>query len=198
MVRAWDIVPQLELAIFFLLFFIPIPQTSRTGLRRLLSTLKRISYGNIAETQNGRFGDLLAADALTSLAKPLGDLFISQCMFFSPGVSSTAMPDRGCGGAYLVPLLLAYPYLVRLIQCLVEYKRVRSIIGDDPRSAATLGWGGQHLANALKYFSAFPVIVLSSLQRGSSDPHLVGLTDTSLNRLWYVLWVIPSHMMSER
>ena len=184
LVKAWDIVPQLGIAMFFLLFFVPIPQTSRTGLRRLLSTLKRISYGNIAETQNGRFGDLLAADALTSLAKPLGDLFISQCMFFSPGVSSTAMPDRGCGGAYLVPLLLAYPYLIRLIQCLVEYNRVRSIVEDNPRSAATLGWGGQHLANALKYFSAFPVIILSSLQRGASDPHIVGLTDTSLSWLW--------------
>lgn len=184
LVQAWDSVPQLVLVLTFLLFFVPIPRSSHTGRSRLLSTLRRISIGNIAETQNGRFGDLLAADALTSLAKPLGDLFISQCMFFSPGVSSTAMPDRSCGGAYIVPLLLAYSYMIRLVQCLVEYKRVRDSIIDNPKSAATLGWGGQHLANALKYFSAFPVIVLSSLQRGASDPHKIGLTETSLSGLW--------------
>ena len=84
----------------------------------------------------------------------------------------------------MVPLLLAYPYMIRLIQCLVEYKRVRASIMDNPKSAATLGWGGQHLANALKYFSAFPVIVLSSLQRGASDPSKMGLTETSLSGLW--------------
>ena len=184
LVQAWDFVPQLELVILFLLFFVPIPRTSHTGRSRLLSTFKRISIGNIAETQNGRFGDLLAADALTSLAKPLGDLFISQCMFFSPGVSSTAMPDRGCGGAYIVPLLLAYPYMIRLIQCLVEYKRVRDSIVENPKTSASLGWGGQHLANALKYSSAFPVIILSSLQRGASDPNKIGLTETSLSGLW--------------
>lgn len=185
LVQAWDFVPQLELVALFLLFFVPIPRTSHTGRSRLLSTLKRISIGNIAENQNGRFGDLLAADALTSLAKPLGDFFISQCMFFSPGVSATAMPDRGCGGAYLVPLLLAYPYMVRLIQCVVEYKRVRDSVRDSPKLAAQLGWGGQHLANALKYASAFPVIVLSSLQRGASDPNDIGLTKTSLYGVWY-------------
>lgn len=95
------------------------------------------------------------------------------------------MPDRGCGGAYLVPLLLAYPYVVRLVQCVVEYKRVRDNIKDSPKLAAQLGWGGQHLANALKYASAFPVIVLSSLQRGASDPNDIGLTETSLYGVWY-------------
>ena len=192
LVLAWDFVPQAELILFFLLFFVPIPRTSHTGKSRLLSTMRRISIGNIAETHNGRFGDLLAADALTSLAKPLGDLFISQCMFFSRGVSATDVPNRGCGGSYIVPCLLAYPYLVRLIQCLVEYKRVRDTVMENPKTAHTLGWGGQHLANALKYFSAFPVIVLSSMQRATSEPENVGLSDTSVSRLWYAGHIRPS------
>ena len=94
------------------------------------------------------------------------------------------MPDRGCGGAYIVPLLLAYPYMIRMIQCLVEYKRVRDSIMENPKASTSLGWGGQHLANALKYSSAFPVIILSSLQRGASDPNNIGLTETSLSGLW--------------
>lgn len=94
------------------------------------------------------------------------------------------MPDRGCGGAYLVPLLLAYPYMVRFIQCLVEFKRVRDNVRESPKLAAQLGWGGQHLANALKYASAFPVIGFSSLQRGASNPNDIGLTETSLSGFW--------------
>ncbi|KAJ9626564.1 protein-ER retention protein [Taxawa tesnikishii (nom. ined.)] len=46
------------------------------------------------------------------------------------------------------------------------------------------GWGGQHLANALKYSSAFPVIILSALQRGY-DPAKIGMSEAGLFRLWH-------------
>ncbi len=47
------------------------------------------------------------------------------------------------------------------------------------------GWGGQHLANAAKYFSAFPVIVLSALQRNLPLNHEnIGVSETTLYRLW--------------
>jgi hypothetical protein len=46
---------------------------SRNGRSRTLATLKRISIGGIAEAQDGKFGDVLLADALTSYAKVLGD-----------------------------------------------------------------------------------------------------------------------------
>jgi hypothetical protein len=56
------------------------------------------------------------------------------------------------------------------------------------------GWGGQHLANALKYSSAFPVIILSALQRGY-DPKKIGMSEKGLFRLWYVSphppWTLP-------
>lgn len=139
-----------------------------------------MSVGGIADADNGKFGDILLADVLTSYAKVLGDLFVSICMFVTPGVSSTDKPDRSCGGAYMVPFIISIPSMIRLRQCLIEYSRVRR------NPSASSGWGGQHLANALKYSSAFPVIILSALQRGT-NPNDFGMSEAGLFRLWYVL-----------
>ena len=70
--------------------------------------------------------------------------------------------------------------MIRLRQCLIEYSRVRN----NGQKSASTGWGGQHLANALKYSSAFPVIILSALQRGY-NPNKIGMSETGLFRLWY-------------
>ena len=83
-------------------------------------------------------GDILLADVLTSYAKVLGDFFVSGCMFMSPGISSTDKPDRNCGGAYMVPLIISIPSMIRLRQCLIEYMRVRN----NPNKSASTGWGG--------------------------------------------------------
>ena len=179
LVIAWDILPQLFLFCLALFFLIPTKRLSRSGRYRFLSTLKRVSVGGIADADNGKFGDILLADVLTSYAKVLGDLFVSICMFVTPGVSSTDKPDRSCGGAYMVPLIISIPSMIRLRQCLIEYSRVRR----NPSSSS--GWGGQHLANALKYSSAFPVIILSALQRGT-NPNDFGMSEAGLFRLWYV------------
>lgn len=178
-VLAWDILPQSYLFLLVVFFAIPFQRVSRTGRYWFLSTLKRISIGRIAEAQDGKFGDILLADALTSYAKVLGDLFISICMFLSTGVSSTDKPDRNCGGQYIIPVVISIPSMIRLRQCLIEYSRVRN----SEHGSASSGWGGQHLANALKYSSAFPVIILSALQRGY-DPSKIGMSETTLFRLW--------------
>jgi EXS family len=78
----------------------------------------------------------------------------------------------------MVPLVISIPSLIRLRQCLIEFSRAQKY----PRASS--GWGGQHLANALKYATAFPVIILSALQRGY-DPATVLLSEASLFRLWY-------------
>ncbi|KAL9629193.1 MAG: hypothetical protein Q9164_006984 [Protoblastenia rupestris] len=182
LVIAWDILPQSYLLLLALLFLLPLQRLSPTGRYRFLSTLKRVSVGGIAEAGDGKFGDILMADVLTSYAKVLGDWFVAGCMFFTPGVSSTNKPDRSCGGAYMVPLIISIPSMIRLRQCLIEFTRVRK--APTPSS----GWGGQHLANALKYSSAFPVVILSALQRGY-DPNKIGMSETGLFRLWYAkLW----------
>ena len=180
LVIAWEILPQSYLFLLIILFAVPLQRLSRTGRYWFLSTLKRVSIGRIAEAADGKFGDILLADVLTSYAKVLGDLFIALCMFFSSGSSSTDVPDRSCGGQYLVPLIISIPSMIRLRQCLIEYSRVRN----NPHKSGTSGWGGQHLANALKYSSAFPVIILSALQRGY-DPNKIGMSETGLFRLWY-------------
>lgn len=179
LVLAWDLLPQSYLLLLAILFVVPLQRFSPAGRFRFIQTLKRVSIGGIAEAQDGKFGDILLADVLTSYAKVLGDLFVSLCMFLSWGVSSTDKPDRGCGGAYIVPLIISLPSMIRLRQCLIEYGRVRR------NPTASSGWGGQHLANAAKYSSAFPVIILSALQRGY-DPAKIGMSETGLFRLWYV------------
>lgn len=182
LVSSWQLIPNLYL-LFILVAAVPaVHSFSRAGRRRLLATLRRISIGGLAEPQDGKFGDVLMADVLTSYAKVGGDLFIAVCMIFSPGKSSTARPDRACGGPWLVPVIIAVPSMIRMRQCLIEYGRVRTgnrktgVVGPH-------GWGGQHLANALKYASAFPVVALSALQRGY-DPSGIGMTDTTVFRLW--------------
>lgn len=179
---AWEVLPNLYLLIMIITFVVPFHFFSRAGRYRTLSILKRVSIGGIAEAQDGKFGDILMADVLTSYSKVFGDLFVALCMFVSPGKSSTDKPDRGCGGQYLVPFIIAIPSLIRLRQCLIEYLRVRR----GNRKVGEIeahGWGGQHLANALKYATAFPVIILSALQRGY-DPNKIGLSETGLFRLW--------------
>jgi len=113
-------------------------------------------------------------------------------MFFQHNGSATKRPDRACGGQYLVPIIIAIPSLIRFRQCIIEYLRVRS---SNQRSGGkgAGGWGGQHLANALKYFSAFPVIILSALQRNLSfNQDSVGLTEATLYRCWLVAVFINS------
>lgn len=181
-VANWEILPNLYLLALVIAFFLPIQRVSRAGRYRTLATLKRVSIGGLAEAHDGKFGDVLMADVLTSYAKVMGDLFIALCMFFSSGKSSTARPDRSCGGQYLVPFIIAIPSMIRLRQCLIEYYRVRKANAKSGGIGAH-GWGGQHLANALKYSSAFPVIILSALQRGY-DPTKIGMSETGLFRLW--------------
>ena len=185
LVLAWDWLPQSYLFLLFLFFAVPLPRWSHTGRSRLLSTLRRVSLGGIAESQDGKFGDILLADVLTSYAKVLGDLFVSICMFFSSGISSTGKPDRSCGGQFIVPLIISIPSLIRLRQCLIEFARVRRHTGGGKSGGPSSGWGGQHLANALKYSSAFPVVILSALQRNDGHESL-GVSEKGLFRLWYV------------
>lgn len=135
---------------------------------------------------------MLLADVLTSYAKVMGDLFVSLCMFLASEKSATDKPDRGCGGQFLVPLIIAIPSVIRFRQCIIEYSRANKAYH---RTGGSVGrpWGGQHLANAAKYASAFPVIVLSALQRSLSFNHShVGLSESGLYRLWLAAVLVNS------
>ena len=190
-IAAWQILPNLYLVVLVVGFVAPLPFVSRAGRSRTLATLKRISIGGIAEAQDGKFGDVLLADALTSYAKVLGDLFVTLCMFFSSSHSSTGPPHRSCGGAFWVPFVISIPSCIRLRQCITEYYRVRAANKRTGVVDRATGWGGQHLANALKYSTAFPVIILSALQR-SRDAAAFGLSEAALARMWLAAVVVNS------
>lgn len=192
LVLEYDWLPITCLFLLPLLFFVPLQSLSRSGRYHFLATLKRVSIGGIAEAQDGKFGDILLADVLTSYAKVLGDLFVSVCMFFSAGSSATDWPDRQCGGQFIVPCILAVPSLIRFRQCIIEYKRVQRA-NQRAGGLRSQDWGGQHLANALKYASAFPVIIFSALQRSmSANEASVSMSETSVYRLWLLAVVVNS------
>ena len=179
LVLYYDLLPLSYLWFLLMIFVLPLRSFSLSGRRRFLATLRRVSVGGLAQQHDGRFGDILLADVLTSYGKIIADLFVALCMYLQQNGSATARPDRGCGGQYLVPLIIAVPSLIRLRQCLIEYFRVRT------QPSLSSGWGGQHLANAAKYASAFPVIILSALQRNLSHNHVtIGVTEATLNRMW--------------
>ncbi|TFB05772.1 Protein ERD1-like protein [Trichoderma ghanense] len=188
-VIAYDWMPMTYLVALVACFFVPLRNLPTGGRRRFLATLRRVSIGGIAEAQDGKFGDILLADVLTSYAKVFGDVFVTLCMFFSAGGSSTDRPNRSCGGTLFVPLLMAVPSMIRLRQCLIEYLRVRRA----PFKEST-GWGGQHLANALKYSTAFPVIITSAMQRGAGPQsdmaalHRAWLVAVTVNSLYSFYW----------
>ena len=179
----YDWMPMTYLVALVAVFFVPLKNLPSAGRRRFLATLRRVSIGGIAEAADGKFGDILLADVLTSYAKVCGDVFVTLCMFFSSGGSSTKRPDRNCGGIVAVPLLMAVPSVIRLRQCIIEYLRVRRA----PYKEST-GWGGQHLANALKYSTAFPVLLFSSLQRNTDDAS----SKATFNRAWLVAVLVNS------
>ncbi|KAK4449264.1 protein ERD1 1 [Podospora aff. communis PSN243] len=176
----YDWMPMTNLLILGLLFIVPLRRlsVSHHGRSRLLATLRRVSIGGIAESKDGKFGDILLADVLTSYARVFADLFVCLCMFLTRNGSATDRPDRDCGGGVLVPLIMAVPSAIRLRQCLIEYRRVRR----SPFREST-GWGGQHLANAAKYSTAFPVIALGSLLRNLSAE------ERGLSKGLYRAWV---------
>lgn len=143
--------------------------------------LRRILIGSI--DRDLRFGDLLLSDALISYSKVLADVWITGCMLFSSGMSTTSRPDRSCGGAYFVPFAMAFPSFIRLRQCIIECFRT-------PKSAAKERQA--HLLNSLKYASAFPVIILSAAQH-EYDPHEPHwLSKEAISRLWILFIVINS------
>ena len=182
-----DWMPMTNLLILGALFIIPLRRlsVSHSGRSRLLATLRRVGIGGLAEAKDGKFGDILLADVLTSYARVFADLFVCICMFLTRDGSATDRPDRDCGGGVLVPLIMAVPSAIRLRQCLIEYVRVRS----SPFKEST-GWGGQHLANAAKYSTAFPVITLGSILRNLTVQHRE--MSTGLYRAWVAACLLNS------
>ncbi|KAJ5902300.1 EXS C-terminal [Penicillium taxi] len=187
LVERLDFIPQSIFIILLLILICPLNRASRAGRIRFLLTLKRVAIGGLAESQDGKFGDVLLADALTSYSRILGDLYVSFCMFFTDGISSTSKPNRACGSDMVVPIIIAIPSAIRLRQCLTEYVRARKIVTRrDPTR------GNQHLANAMKYATAFPVIWIASKLRNYNPIETHGFSEVTIMRLLFLFCFINS------
>lgn len=98
------------------------------------------------------FADFFVADVLTSMAKVLSDLERATCRMFHGQVATLSWfdADSTCGShSVWIPRVLALPYLCRFFQCLRQYS--------DSKDKSCI-------FNALKYATAFPVILLSALK----------------------------------
>ncbi|GAA5844980.1 hypothetical protein JCM3766R1_004836 [Sporobolomyces carnicolor] len=112
-----------------------------------LRSLKRIVSPNLFKPVP--FSDVILADILTSSAKVLGDVWLAGCYLAS---------SKGESRIWGVPLMVALPYVFRFRQCLSEVVTKQT---PTPRRS---------LLNALKYATAFPVIILSAMQTVVGDP----------------------------
>ncbi|GAA6010408.1 hypothetical protein JCM10207_005214 [Rhodosporidiobolus poonsookiae] len=137
------------------------------------------------------FCDIILADILTSSAKVLGDVWVAGCLVWK-GVEASRGADA-CGRVWGVPFMTSLPYLFRFRQCLSEV-----LTGSTPTPRRSL-------LNALKYATAFPVIVLSAMQTVIGDPfddddeavpvHEAGerwIGRTALFRLWVLAVLVNS------
>ncbi|CAG8605535.1 871_t:CDS:2, partial [Ambispora gerdemannii] len=116
------------------------------------------------------------ADILTSYAKVLGDLYVTGCiLLFHNFEEAGIFSENRCWSYVIAPLFTSIPYIIRFRQCLSEYMK----------SNFHKKW---HLFNTLKYASAFPVIVLSALQKrydfATLDSDSATLGQSTLYNLW--------------
>ncbi|KAJ5677308.1 uncharacterized protein N7477_002941 [Penicillium maclennaniae] len=187
LVERLDFIPQSVFIVLLLILIWPLNRASRAGRIRFLLTLKRVAIGGLAESQDGKFCDILLADALTSYARVLGDLYVSFCMFFTDGLAATSKPNRACGKDIVVPIIIAVPFAIRLRQCLTEYVRSRKTT-----SRREVSKGNQHLANALKYCTAFPIIWLAAKLRNYNPLDFHGYSEMTIMRLLFIFSFISS------
>ncbi|KAL7420046.1 protein-ER retention protein [Cryptotrichosporon argae] len=118
--------------------------------RLLLRAVRRIFVPSLSSPIF--FCDVILADILTSFAKVLGDLWISACQIVSGGITQGRVAQSGWS-QWVTLAMVSLPYVLRFRQCVLE--------------SYQSGWTSTRpLANALKYFSAFPVIFLSAAQKG--------------------------------
>ncbi|CAL8469057.1 g8598 [Coccomyxa elongata] len=130
------------------LLFLPLPLNFLFPETRQF--FARTLYRVATPVREVTWADFLLADILTSLAKALSDLERAMCHMLSGPVMQPHTSDQVCSSSsWIIPLGLALPYAWRLCQCIRVYRDtgVRT-----------------NLFNALKYSTAFPVIIFSAMK----------------------------------
>ncbi|ODV92235.1 hypothetical protein CANCADRAFT_147548 [Tortispora caseinolytica NRRL Y-17796] len=133
-----------------MMMFLPVRLFNHRGRASFASCMVRVFSGKM--TKSTRFTDILIADVATSYSKVLGDLWICIIMTLS-GADYLSSINRDAGWKVLTVAVLCFPSALRFKQCLMDYSFTKD---------------KTHLYNAGKYFSAFPVILLSGYQSSLS------------------------------
>ncbi|KAF8969758.1 protein-ER retention protein [Entomortierella lignicola] len=172
--RIGIMVPILGYLTVLVMIFIPFNTLFKKERYRFLRSMKKALFSGFKSEVS--FADVILADILTSFARVFGDLAVAICLMFfnQDGTNADA-----CYGSILVPIMTSIPYCIRLRQCLSEY--IESNYTTE-----------RHLMNALKYASAFPVIIISSMQKSSKAASLKGLPlfFVALNSFYSFYWDI--------
>ncbi|KAH7055200.1 EXS family-domain-containing protein [Linnemannia elongata] len=183
LVNMWIVgilVPILGYLSIVLMVFIPFNVLFKKERYRFLRSMKKALFSGFKTEVT--FADVILADILTSFARVFGDLAVALCLMFLDRDGSNS---DACYGSILVPIMTSIPYCIRLRQCLTEYIESNYTVE-------------RHLMNALKYASAFPVIIISSMQKSSKTASMKGVeynayfSDNSLFRLWLFFVAINS------
>ncbi|BGP36978.1 protein-ER retention protein [Rhodotorula kratochvilovae] len=186
-VVAWRGLPVFVAAVVCIALCWPGNALCRTERFRFLRALRRI----VSPSLNAAvpFCDIILADILTSSAKVLGDVWLAGCLVLN-GEGAAGVAGDECRRVWGVPFMTSLPYLFRFRQCLSEVYT---------RSTPT---PQRSLLNALKYATAFPVIIFSAMQTvigdpfdGDEEPHEAGerwIGRTTLFYLWLAAVLINS------
>ncbi|KND00484.1 uncharacterized protein SPPG_04800 [Spizellomyces punctatus DAOM BR117] len=173
--EAAEIVPSLTFVLLTALILWPRKGFFARERGRFTRSLIRTILGGLGSTVP--FCDVILADILTSFSKIMGDLQIvfadlvteevSHGLAKAGAIPKNVVMSREASSAtslrvstlrnfrfldFVSPFLVCLPYLFRLRQCLAEYTQSSS------PSART-----RHLANAIKYLSALPVVITGFL-----------------------------------
>lgn len=126
-----------------------------------------------APTRHVAFEDIIFADCLTSMARGLSALEVLFCLSHVPQAEPTygkhVMVLHPHCSSMLLAVMMAAPYWWRLQQCLRRYADTQDAF--------------PHLANALKYCTAFPLIIVDRFGTIFVGNKL--MTQSEQQRLWF-------------
>ncbi|CAG8638909.1 9530_t:CDS:2, partial [Diversispora eburnea] len=113
---------------------------------------------------------LILTDIMTSFAKVWGDLYVTGCILLFFDINQEGISRNRCYGDVIAPLF------TRFKQCIICYFTSKNT-------------SRNHLFNALKYASAFPVILFSVMQKWYKEEEETTFFINS-STLIFKLWII--------
>lgn len=164
--------------LLFQALFLVFPSSSLTykARRQVLKAFVTVLKAGVFAVGDVKLVANIIGDALTSLAKPLGDLQYLFC-YLSKGMD-TSGPAQCYGDSVVRPLLLGLPFYLRLCQCCIRFR------GAEP------GGGLIHLMNMAKYACGILVLITTNV------PWLdLGVSVYAMCLLWVFSYCLGSLFM---